>query len=146
MPSRRLRQRSREQRPRTGAAGAQRSLSTSQTSATPVYGPANDTAAPGFTGWTKPAWLSDLSFGVKESYDDNVFRVSGNGLPTQGSWVDVLSFKLGLNLASLVAADPGTIQTFSLVYQPDKATYDQVSSENFTAHRLNAVLKGKQAT
>jgi hypothetical protein len=118
-------------------------LSTSQTSATPVYGPANDTAAPGFTGWTKPAWLSDLSFGVKESYDDNVFRVSGNGLPTQGSWVDVLSFKLGLNLASLVAADPGTIQTFSLVYQPDRATYDQVSSENFTAHRLNAVLKGK---
>jgi hypothetical protein len=69
----------------------------------------------GFTGWTKPAWLSDLSFGVKESYDDNLFRVSGKGLPTESSWVDALSLKLGLDLSSWVAADPGTIQTFSLI-------------------------------
>jgi hypothetical protein len=118
-------------------------LSASQTGATPINGTVTDTSAAGFTGWTKPAWLTDLSFGVKESYDDNILRVSGNGLPTDSSWVNVFSFKLGFNLSSFLAADPGTIQVFSLVYQPDKATYSNASSEDFTAHRLNATLKGK---
>ena len=118
-------------------------LSASQTGATPVNGTATDTSVPGFTGWTKPAWLTDLSFGIKESYDDNILRVSGNGLPTESSWVNVLSFKLGFNLSSFLAADPGTIQVFSLVYQPDKATYSNASTEDFTAHRVNATLKGK---
>jgi len=102
-----------------------------------------DTSSPGFTGWTKPAWLSDLSFGVKESYDDNILRVSGKGLPTESSWVDVLSLKLGLDLSSWLAADPGTIQAFSLIYQPDRVIYNQASSESFTAHRVNTLLKGK---
>jgi len=118
-------------------------VSASQTSAIPANGPATDTSSAGFTGWTKPAWLSDLSFGIKESYDDNLMRVSGHGLPTEASWVDVLSFKLGLNLASWVAADPGTIQKFSLIYQPDRAIYNQASNEDFTAHRVNTTLKGK---
>jgi hypothetical protein len=118
-------------------------LSASQTSATPINGLVTDTSVAGFTGWTKPAWLSDLSFGVKESYDDNLLRVSGNGLPVESSWVDVLSLKLGFNLSSWVAADPGTIQTFSLIYQPDRAIYNQASSENFTAHRVYTTLKGK---
>ncbi len=118
-------------------------LSASQTSATPINGPETDTSASGFTGWTKPSWLSVLSFGVKESYDDNVLRVSGNGLPTESSWVDVISLKVGLNLSSLLAADPGTIQTFSLIYQPDRAIYNQASSESFTAHRVNTLLKGQ---
>jgi opacity protein-like surface antigen len=118
-------------------------LSASQTSATPINGPQTDTSLAGFSGWSKPAWLSDLSFGIKESYDDNVLRVSGNGLPTESSWVDVLSLKLGFNLSSWVAADPETIQTFSLIYQPDRAIYNQASSESFTAHRVNTSLKGK---
>jgi hypothetical protein len=117
-------------------------LSASQTSAIPANTPQTDTNFAGFTGWSKPAWLSDLSLGVKESYDDNVLRVSGNGLPTESSWVDVLSLKLGFNLAS-VLADPGTFQTFSLVYQPDRATYSSASSENFTANRVNLVVNGK---
>jgi hypothetical protein len=118
-------------------------VSASQTSATPIIGTATDTSVAGFTGWAKPAWLTDLSFGVKESYDDNLLRVSGNGLPTESSWVDVLSLKLGFDLSSWVAADPGTIQTFSLIYQPDRAIYNQASSENFTAHRVNTTLKGR---
>jgi hypothetical protein len=118
-------------------------VSASQTSAIPINSPTTDTSSPGFTGWTKPAWLTDLSFGVKESYDDNLFRVSGKGLATESSWVDVLSFKLGLDLSSWLAADPGTIQTFSLVYQPDRAIYNEAPSESFTAHRVNTVLKGK---
>ena len=118
-------------------------VSASQTSATPINGAATDTSLPGFTGWTKPAWLSDLSFGIKESYDDNILRVSGNGLPIQSSWVDVASLKIGLNLAPFVPADPGTIQVFSLIYQPDRVTYANASGEDFTAHRWNAIVKGK---
>jgi len=121
-------------------------VSASQTGATPVTALLTDTSAPGFTGWTKPSWLSDLSFGVKESYDDNILRVSGNGLATQSSWVNVASFKIGFDLSSFLAADPGTIQTFSIVYQPDKAVYSEAPSENFTAHRVNTVLKGKSGS
>jgi hypothetical protein len=118
-------------------------LSASQISATPINGTITDTSLPGVTGWTKPAWLSDLSLGVRESYDDNVFRVSGAGLPTESSWVDVASLKLGLNLTKILPTDPDTIQVFSLIYQPDKATYSRASSEDFTAHRLNTSLKAK---
>jgi hypothetical protein len=80
---------------------------------------------------------------VKESYDDNLLRVSGKGLPVESSWVSVASLKLGFDLSSLVAADPGTIQTFSIVYQPDRAVYSQAPSADFTAHRVNTTLKGK---
>jgi hypothetical protein len=118
-------------------------LSASQIGATPINGPAIDTSLAGFTGWTKPAWLSDLSLGVKESYDDNVLRVSGMGLPIESSWVNVVSLKLGLNLTRILPVDPGAIQVFSLIYQPDRATYSQASSEDFTAHRVNATLKAK---
>jgi hypothetical protein len=118
-------------------------VSSSQTSATPVNGPGPETATAGITGFVRPAWLTDLTFGIKESYDDNILRVSGQGLPTEGSWVEVLSMKLGVDLSSWLAAAPGTIQTFSLVYQPDKAIYNQATSENFVAHHLNTVLKGK---
>jgi hypothetical protein len=118
-------------------------LSASQTSATPIIGVETDATSAGFTGWTKPAWLSDLTFGVKGSYDDNLLRVSGKGLPIESSWVTVASLKLGFDLSSLVAADPGTIQTFSLIYQPDRAVYSQDSGADFTAHRVNTILKGK---
>src|SRR5580658_2880916 len=105
-------------------------LSASQTSATPNYGPATDSALTDATGWSKPGWLSDLSLGVKESYDDNVLRVSGIGLPTESSWVDVVSLKLGLNLTRILPVDPAAIQVFSLIYQPDRASYSQASSED----------------
>jgi hypothetical protein len=118
-------------------------LSASQTSATPVVGVETEVSSAGFTGWTKPVWLSDLSFGVKESYDDNLLRVSGKGLPIDSSWVTVASLKLGFDLSSLVAGDPGTIQTFSLIYQPDRAVYSQDPGADFTAHRVNTILKGK---
>lgn len=118
-------------------------LTASQTSATPINGPETGTNSAGFTGWTKPAWLSDLSIGFKESYDDNVLRVSGIGLPAESSWVDDLSLKLGFNFASLLPSSLGTIRTLSLIYQPDRATYSHASKEDFTAHRVNAAIKGK---
>src|SRR5579862_2607049 len=117
-------------------------VSPSQTSATPINGPGLEPATAGFTGFVRPGWLTDLSFGIKESYDDNVQRVSGLSMPAEGSWVEVLSMKLGVDLAPWLAA-PGTIQTFALIYQPDRVVYNQAPSESFTAHRLNTVLKGK---
>jgi opacity protein-like surface antigen len=68
------------------------------------------------------------------------------GLAPESSWVNVVSLKVGLNLADLLRADPGTIQVFSLIYQPDKATYSQASGEDFTAHRINTTLKGKSGS
>jgi hypothetical protein len=117
-------------------------VSASQTSAIPSSTPQTDTDLTGFTGWSKPAWMSDFSLGFKESHDDNVLRVSGNGMPTESSWVDVLSLKLGFNLASILA-DPGTFQRISFFYQPDKANYGSTPGENFTAHRVNIVVNGK---
>jgi len=92
--------------------------------------------------WNKPKWLSDLSLSAKESYDDNVLLVSGNGMQPQSSWVSAASLKLGFNLVPLLA-DQSTIQTFSLVYQPDFVAYDKASSENYSAHRINTAIKGK---
>ena len=101
-------------------------------------------ATPAFTtpDFDKPSWLSDLSLGVKESYDDNVLLVSGLGLQPQSSWVNDLSLKVGFNLADLLGKPDG-LQTFSLVYQPDKYTYSNASSENYTAHRFSTAIKAK---
>jgi hypothetical protein len=118
-------------------------LSAEQTSATPINGPASPENSPGFTGFSRPAWLTDLSFGVKASYDDNIYRVSGIGMPTEGSAVEVYSLKLGFDLSSILAADPGTIQTFSIIYQPDEAVYNEAPAEDYTAHRANVTLRGK---
>ncbi len=100
------------------------------------------TTAVGPATWIKPLWLTDLSFGVKESYDDNVLIVSGLGLPVQSSWVSQLSFKLGVDLAPSFDAG-GPIKSLTLVYQPDAFIYSQNSEESYTAHRLNAALKGE---
>jgi hypothetical protein len=48
--------------------------------------------------WQKPAWLTDLVMGVQESYDDNILLVSGDGMPTQSSWITTASPKVGFNL------------------------------------------------
>ena len=53
------------------------------------------------SNWQKPSWLTDLSLGVKENYDDNVLLVSGDGLAPKSSWVTTLSPKVGINFAPL---------------------------------------------
>lgn len=90
----------------------------------------------------KPAWLADLSISDKESYDDNVLVVSGQGMPEQSSWVNTASFKFGIDLAP-VFADGDSIQSFSFVYQADGAVYAQDSAEDYTANRFNDLFKGK---
>jgi hypothetical protein len=91
--------------------------------------------------WTKPAWLSDLAFGVKESYDDNVLGVSGNGLPVASSWVSSASAKIGINFLPLI--DDKDITALSLTYNPEIFNYANASAEDYIAHRVNFVIKGK---
>lgn len=102
-------------------------------------------AAP--SGWQKPAWLTDLSVGVKESYDDNVLMVvekgSGlTGLNPQSSWITTVSPKLGFNFAPLLGQQK-TLKTLSLVYSPDFAIYHDASAESYNAHKLANAIKGK---
>ena len=66
----------------------------------------------------KPAWLTDLSVLARESYDDNVLMVSGNGLPEQGSWVSTVSAKVGFDFAPLLGPD-GAVKTLTLAYVPE---------------------------
>ncbi len=106
------------------------------TAAAPASAPSADAVTS-----TKPNWLTDLSFSVSQNYDDNILLVSGQGLPTQSSWVDTISLKFGVDFARLLAAGPA-IQTLSLLYQVDKATYIQDSQESYTAHRFNTTFKG----
>jgi hypothetical protein len=100
------------------------------------------TVPPDASFWTKPAWLSDLSFAVKESYDDNVFGVSGLGLPVQSSWVNAVSANVGVNLVPLLG-DQKNFSTLSLSYNPERFTFASVSSQDYTAHRVNGALKAK---
>ncbi len=113
--------------------------STSNTPAPSAIPTASATSA----GWQKPAWLSDLSVGVKESYEDNVLSVSGLGMPEQSSWVTDVALKLGINFVPLLG-DQHAVQALSLVYLPDFVTYSDISQENYNAHRLIGTIKVKE--
>jgi opacity protein-like surface antigen len=100
----------------------------------------------------KPAWLTDLSIGVKESYDDNVY-LSGvvptsytipaggvEALKDHSSWVTTVSPKLGFNFAPLLG-DQKVLQALTLGYAPDFVTYHEQSSENYNIHRIATAVK-----
>jgi len=90
----------------------------------------------------KPAWLTDFSFGIKESYDNNVFYVSGRNAPERDSWITTVSPKIGFNFAPLLG-DQKILQVLALGYAPDFVTYHEVSSEDYNAHRIATTLAGK---
>lgn len=90
-----------------------------------------------------PAWLSESSLSVKESYDDNVYLVSGRGAAEQTAWVTTLSAKMGFNFLALLPQSQKTVQTLSLSYAPDWVRYNELSAEDYTAHRFTAALKAK---
>jgi hypothetical protein len=93
--------------------------------------------------WKKPAWFSDLSFTVKEGYDDNLFGVSGDGsMDEKSSWITTVSPKIGFNFVPLLG-EQQTWQTLSFVYAPDFVTFHQASDESYNAHRINTAVKGK---
>jgi opacity protein-like surface antigen len=94
------------------------------------------------TVWQKPAWLTDLSLGVKESYDDNTLLVSGNSMQPQPSWVSTVSPKIGLNFAPLLE-NQKTLQMLSFIYVLEFAIYHNAPSESYDAHRINNTIKGE---
>ena len=107
----------------------------------------------------KPLWLTDASVGIRESYDNNVF-LSGvdqkylppnyvvpagsvAALKNRWSWVSTVSPRLGVNFAPLDKS-PSALKTLSLSYTPDFSFYHNEPSENFEAHRFNAIARTKQ--
>jgi hypothetical protein len=98
---------------------------------------------------TKPAWLPQLSLGAGESYDDNIFGVSGHGMPPQEAWITKISPGIGVDFAPLLGAQ-SPFQTLLVNYTPDffifalprnKAPYDE-PSQSYEAHKFGTVLKG----
>ena len=100
----------------------------------------------------KPAWLTDLSIGVKESYDDNVY-FSGvaptsyttpaggvEALKNHASWITTVSPKLGFNFAPLLG-DQKVLQALTFGYAPDFVTYHSASSESYNVHRIATAVK-----
>jgi hypothetical protein len=92
----------------------------------------------------KPAWLTDLSAGVKESHDDNVLLVDDKrpGMSPQSSWITTISPKVGFNFAPLLGRQKN-LQMLSLVYAPDFAIYHDALSESYNAHKVGNTIKGK---
>ncbi len=107
-----------------------------------IHGAESPAAASAAAEWQKPAWLTDLSLGVKESYDDNLLLVSGNGLSPQSSWVTTVSPKIGFNFAPLLG-NQKTLQTLSLVYAPDFNIYEGASSQSYDAHKIGDTIRGQ---
>jgi hypothetical protein len=89
----------------------------------------------------KPDWLPQLSLGVKESYDNNILGVSGNGMQPQGSWITTISPGIGFDFAPLLGGQ-APFQTLSLNYTPDFVVFHEAPSENFDAHKFGAAIKG----
>ena len=118
---------------------------------------ANAAAGGDFTHWQRPAWLTELSLGVKESHDDNVF-LSGvtavpayavlpgsvAALPGRSSWVTTVSPKMEFNFAPLLG-DRQPIQVLSVGYAPDFVTFHDQTSESYDAQRFSTALKAKLA-
>lgn len=105
----------------------------------------------------KPAWLTELSLGIRESCDDNVY-LSGvdakflpaaytvpNGgtvaLENQSSWVTTVSPKARVNFAPLLG-DQNALSLLSMAYVPDFAVYADAPSESYSAHRVATAIKG----
>ena len=100
---------------------------------------------------SRPAWLTDLSLGIKEGYDSNVYMAGAaqqympkgtETLKNISSWVTTISPKIGINFAPLMG-DQKIIQTLSFAYAPDFAIYTNQTSESNEAHRFSSALKGK---
>ena len=103
--------------------------------------------------WEKPAWLTDLSLRVGESYDTNVY-LAGAGqeyfpatLPAgdiatrnKGSWVTTVSPKIGVDFTKLLGSD-SILKVFSLGYAPDFVIFHDAPSETYASHRITTNIK-----
>ena len=94
-------------------------------------------------------WLTELSLGIKETYDNNVLLVAGKTTPLnpvalsrQDSWVTTISPTVGLNFAPLLG-DGKYFQTVSLVYSPDFVFFHELPSEDHNAHKIANRIKSQ---
>src|ERR1700734_246677 len=85
--------------------------------------------------WQKPAWLTDLSLSIHESYDDNILLVSGNGMQPQYSWITAISPKVGFNFAPLLGGQ-SPVKTLTLLYAPDFNIYHDAPQESYDAQKV----------
>lgn len=96
----------------------------------------NSVAAPAPSQpWQKPAWLTDLSAGARQSYDNNVLLVSGLGMGEQYSWVSTISAKVGFDFAPLMG-DQDFFKSLTFVYSPEIDFYYEAPQENYNAQRI----------
>lgn len=90
--------------------------------------------------WQKPVWLTDLSAGARQSYDDNILLVSGLGLGEQYSWVSTISARVGFDFAPLLS-DQNFFKSLTFVYSPEVNFYYEAPQENYNAQRIANSLK-----
>jgi hypothetical protein len=105
-------------------------------------------------GRKKPAWLTEASVGIKESYDDNVYLsgvapvaaiIPNGGVAAQknhSSWVSTVSPRVGFNLAPLLG-DQSLLQSLLLSYAGDYVIYEDANTESHYDHRLGTEIKGR---
>lgn len=102
----------------------------------------------------KPAWLTELSFTVKEMYDSDVFLTNVDGptvvnprpkLANVSSWVTSVNPKVAINFVPLLnlSKDDTSVQALSFTYSPDIYTFHNASSEDYAAHQTSFQAKGK---
>ena len=103
----------------------------------------------------KPVWLTELSIGIKESFDDNIFLAGAPVLSSYtvpagsvaavkniSSFVTTISPKIGVDFVPLLG-NQGALQSLTLSYAPDFVFYHEASSENYDNHRVIVSTKGK---
>lgn len=107
---------------------------------------------------SRPAWLTECSVNIKESYDNNVFLAGANpgslppaytvpsgsvaALKNEYSWITTISPKIAVNFSPLLDS-PTNLPLLSLAYAPDVAVYHNQTSESYEAHRVLAAVKVK---
>ena len=133
----------------TGAA-----VATNAPAAKPEAAPAAAKDAAAVTKVTKPAWLSEISLSVKESYDNNVYLNSvsqeyldskglkGESKKEIGSFITSVSPKVAFNLAPALGTD-GLLETISVGYAPEFVKYHNQDAESYNAHKISTGIKGK---
>jgi hypothetical protein len=94
----------------------------------------------------KPAWLTELSLTVKESYDSNVYATEAGDLSNRDSAITTFMPKIEVNFSKLIEwdkEDEKLLDTLSLAYAPEFALYHGDEQESFKKHNITNKFKGK---
>lgn len=92
--------------------------------------------------WEKPAWLTELSLAVHESYDSNVYLINSGLLKDKPSFVTTISPRIGVDLAPLLGK-PDLLQVATFGYAPDFVIFHDQPTQTYNAQRFTTGLKGQ---